>query len=304
MNRYSCNTLPLVGCSGIPLCLQGIPKSIAFNNGGSFITRNIVVAAAGRKLGKTLLCCELVRMLHDSGYSVAYCKLAKHGSAGAEIQRGPGKSKSDTWRIHAAGASEVCILKYGSLGDIEGKLPFHESKHDVAVWETNTAASLFADSTLIYIDGDVPRPKSPELSDVADVLVTGPFKTVPSEIVGLALSVAGLPGFNPVHPGWKLWLESGGNPVFGRGVASLLEAIRDSGSILSASKSTGIQYRRVWTLVSNTEKKLGMKLIRRSRGGSGGGGSSLTPVATMLLKKYHFLEKAMADAAKHLEEEN
>ncbi|MCD6588571.1 MAG: molybdopterin-guanine dinucleotide biosynthesis protein MobB [Candidatus Fermentibacteraceae bacterium] len=266
--------------------------------------RNIVVAAAGRKLGKTLLCAELVRMLHDNGYSVAYCKLARHGSAGIEILRGPGRNNSDTWRIHAAGASEVCILKYGSLSDIEGKLPFPGSKHDVAVWETNSAASLFIDSTLIYVEGKLPHPKNPELSDVADVLVTGPLESVPQEIAGLALSVAGLPGFNPVHPGWKLWLESGGNPVFGRGVASLLEAIRDSGSILSASKAAGIQYRRVWTLVSNTENKLGMKLIRRNRGGSGGGGSSLTPVATMLLKKYHFLEKAMADAAKHLEERN
>jgi molybdate transport system regulatory protein len=273
-------------------------------NGGSFIVRNIVVAAAGRKLGKTLLCTELVRLLHDSGYSIAYCKLARHGSAGTQILSGPGRDNSDTWRIHAAGASEVCILKYGSLSDIQGKLPYTDSEHDVVVWETNSAASLFTDSTLIYIEGKLSQPKNPELSDVADVLVTGPFESVPPEIAGLALSVAGLPGFNPVYPGWKLWLESGGNPVFGRGVASLLEAIRDSGSILSASKAAGIQYRRVWTLVSNTEKKLGMKLIRRNRGGSGGGGSSLTPVAVMLLEKYHFLEKAMADAARRLEERN
>lgn len=201
------------------------------------------------------------------------------------------------------GASEVAILKFPAGRDIKGYLPVPPPEFDVVVWETNSAALLIENSTLVYIDGDMPDPKNPELVDHASVLLEGPLETVPPETIGMTLSVAGLPGFNPVRPGWKLWLESGGNPVFGRGVASLLEAIRDVGSILAASKATGIQYRRVWTLISNTEEKLGVKLIRRSRGGSGGGGSSLTPVAIMLLKRYHFLENAMAEAAKHLEED-
>lgn len=220
-----------------------------------------------------------------------------------EFISGPGRMGSDTYRIYDAGATEVAILKFGPGSVMKGYLPKPSSECDVVVWETNSAALLIENSTIVYIDGDTPEPKNPELSDHASVLVDGPFETVSPEIIGLTLSVAGLSNFNPVRPGWKLWLESGGTPVFGRGVASLLEAIRDSGSILAASRVTGIQYRRVWTLISNTEQKLGVKLIHRSRGGSGGGGSSLTPVATMLLKRYHFLEEAMADAAKRLEEE-
>ena len=295
-------SLPLVHYGSIALCSRVIPDLNVVNTGGVFIALNIIVAAAGRKLGKTLFCTEIVRVLNEKGYSVAFYKLKKQNEAGIEFLPGPGRADSDTWRIHKAGAVEVAILKFPAGSDIKGYLPRSSTKFDVIVWETNSAALLIENSTIVYIDGDVSEPKNPELIDHADVLLEGPFDEIPEETIGIILSVAGLPGFNPVHPGWKLWLESGGNPVFGRGVASLLEAIRDSGSILAASKAVGIQYRRVWTLISNTEEKLGAKLIRRNRGGSGGGGSSLTPVATMLLERFHFLENAMAEAAKHLEE--
>ena len=246
-----------------------------------------------------------MKALHDKGYSVAFYKLKKQIEGEIEFLEGPGRTDSDTWRIHKAGADEVGMLKYseGCSTNIRDYLPEQLSKFDVVVWETNSAALLIENSTIVYIDGDVQEPKNPELVDHASVLLAGPFDKVSAETIGLTLSVAGLSGFNPVLPGWKLWLESGGTPVFGAGIASLLEAIRDAGSILAASKSTGIQYRRVWTLISNTEEKLGVKLIRRSRGGAGGGGSSLTPVANMLLKRFHFLENAMADASKRLEEE-
>ena len=245
----------------------------------------------------------MVRVLHEKGYSVAFYKLKKHSEPLTECLSGPGREESDTWRIHDAGAAEVALIKFNEFSDVERFLPSSPEKFDVVVWETNSAALLIENSTIVYIDSDVPEPKNPELVDHASVVLEGPFDTVPSGIIGLTLSVAGLTGFTTIRPGWKLWLQSEGTPVFGRGVASLLEAIRDSGSILAASKAAGIQYRRVWTLISHTEEKLGVKLIRRSRGGSGGGGSSLTPVATLLLKKYHFLENALADAAKCLEED-
>ncbi len=303
MNHVSCITLPLVRFGSIALCLRGIPELLIVKNGGDFIALNIIVAAAGRKLGKTLFCTELTRVLNNNGYSVAFYKLKKQQEQGIEFIPGPGREGSDTWRIFHAGAKEVAILKFPLGKDIHGYIPVSSSEFDVIIWETNSAALLIENSTIVYIDGDVEDPKNPELIQHAGILLDGPFTQIPLGTVGLTLSVAGLPGFNPVRPGWKLWLENQGNPVFGRGVASLLEAIRDTGSILAASKATGIQYRRVWTLISNTEEKLGVKLIRRNRGGSGGGGSSLTPVAFLLLKRFHYLENAMADAAKHLEED-
>ncbi|MCK5841713.1 MAG: molybdopterin-guanine dinucleotide biosynthesis protein MobB, partial [Candidatus Sabulitectum sp.] len=234
---------------------------IIVNSGGDFIALNIVVAAAGRKLGKTFFCTELVRILHKTGYSVAFYKLKKQDEGGVEFFPGPGRKGSDTWRVKNAGADEVALLKYPVGKHMKEYLPGPSFEVDVVIWETNYAALLVENPIIVYIDGDVAEPKNQELIDYASVLLDGPLETVPAETVGLTLSVAGLPGFNPVRPGWKLWLESGGNPVFGGGVVSMLEAIRDSGSILAASKATEIQYRRVWTLISNTEEKLGVKLI-------------------------------------------
>jgi molybdate transport system regulatory protein len=265
---------------------------------------NIVVSAAGRKLGKTLFCTEIVQVLQKREFSVAFYKLKRRTEEGVEFCPGPGRENSDTWRVQQAGACETGLLKYNSEIAIKDYLPVPSSDCDVVVWETNSAALLIPHSTIVYIDAEIPEPKNPLLMDCASVIIEGPIQTVSPETIGLTLSVAGLPGFNPIRPGWKLWMESGGIPIFGKGVASLLEAIRDSGSILAASGKTGIQYRRVWTLLSKTEENLGVKLIRRSRGGPGGGGSSLTPVASMLLDRYHYLDKILANAAKQLEEDH
>jgi len=264
---------------------------------------NIVVGAAGRKLGKTLFCTELVRLLNQKGFSVSFCKLKVKSENGIELCPGPGREESDTWRAHRAGASSTALLKYGAEDDVKAFLSAYAFESDVVVWETNSMALLIHDPTIVYIDAAVAEPKNPELMDYASVIIEGPLETVAVETIRLTLSVAGLSGFNTIRPGWKLWLESGGTPVFGKGVASLLEAIRDSGSILAASRVSGIQYRRVWTLVSKVEETLGMKLIRRSRGGTGGGGSTLTPVASMLLDRYHYLEEAMKNAAGKMEED-
>ena len=265
--------------------------------------RNIVIAAAGRKLGKTLLSAALTGVLAADGYRVVYFKLRRRQEQGVEFLPGPGRKGCDTWRLLNAGASEAGLLNYGPESDVMPFLDGNSGEKDVVIWETNSAAHQIPDAIIVYIDGDMEDPKNPELADRAIIHVQGPLKEeISAETTGLILSSAGFPGYNPVRPGWKLWLELDSGPVFGRGVAHLLEVIRDTGSIIAASRETGIQYRRVWTLVSKTEEKLGVKLIHRSRGGAGGGGSSLTPVAEMLLKRFHFLEDSMKIAAEKLEE--
>jgi len=44
----------------------------------------------------------------------------------------------------------------------------------------------------------------------------------------------------------KIWLETDGEPVFGRGRRFLLEAIDIHGSINSAAREVGISYRKAW----------------------------------------------------------
>lgn len=265
--------------------------------------RNIVIAAAGRKLGKTLLSAALTRVLSEDGYSVAYFKLRKRGEQGAEFLPGPGRDGCDTWRLSQAGASETGLLDYGPECEVMDYLPETAVKNDVVVWETNSAVEQIPEAVLVYIDSDHDEPKNPELSEKAMIHLHGPLPGhMPEETTGLILSTAGFPGHNPVRPAWKLWLELDSVHVFGGGIARILEVIRDTGSIIAAARKTGIQYRRIWTLVSKTEEKLGVRLICRSRGGAGGGGSSLTPVAVMLLQRFHQLEDAMRTASEKLEE--
>ncbi len=265
--------------------------------------RNIVIAAAGRKLGKTLLSSAIAGFLAADGYRVAYFKLRKRQEQGVEFLPGPGRDGCDTWRLLKAGASATGLLNYGPESNVMDCLGEKIKENDVIIWETNSAAHQIPDAIIVYIDSDTEEPKNPELADRAIIHVQGPLKEdFSAETTGLILSSAGFPGYDPVRPGWKLWLEMNSGPVFGGGVAHILEVIRDTGSIIAASRETGIQYRRVWTLVSKTEEKLGVKLIHRSRGGAGGGGSFLTPVAEMLLQRFHFLEDAMKIAAEKLEE--
>ena len=65
----------------------------------------------------------------------------------------------------------------------------------------------------------------------------------------------------------KIWLEMGGEPVFGQGREDLLRLIRKTNSINAAAKAMGISYRKAWTYIDAMEKRLGFPLVIRQRGG-------------------------------------
>ena len=88
----------------------------------------------------------------------------------------------------------------------------------------------------------------------------------------------------------KVWLEKSGDLVFGSGKSELLKAIDETGSIKAASERMGISFRHGWGYVTAIEKRLGLKLIVRSKGGPGGGGSRLTPAARELVRKFDRME--------------
>ena len=93
----------------------------------------------------------------------------------------------------------------------------------------------------------------------------------------------------------KLWIESKGKPVFGRGRRFLLEAIDKHGSINQAAKEMSISYRKAWAYIKAMEERLGFKLIARQTGGKNGGGAVLTQEAKLFLKKYAALEMGMKE---------
>jgi molybdate transport system regulatory protein len=93
----------------------------------------------------------------------------------------------------------------------------------------------------------------------------------------------------------KVWVEVGGEPVFGRGRRFLLEAIDSRGSINQAAKEVDISFRKAWSHIKAMEERLGVKLVERQTGGKNGGGAALTAEARKFLKKYETLEKGIQE---------
>ncbi len=93
----------------------------------------------------------------------------------------------------------------------------------------------------------------------------------------------------------KIWIEVGGEPVFGRGRRFLLEAIDAHGSINRAAQEVDISFRKAWGYIKAMEDRLGVKLVERQAGGRNGGGALLTGEARHFLKKYAALEKGIRE---------
>jgi molybdate transport system regulatory protein len=99
----------------------------------------------------------------------------------------------------------------------------------------------------------------------------------------------------------KLWMvNSRGEPVFGDGIAELVEAIDKYHSIVEAVKCLNMSYRYALHRITLAEKRLGEPLVLRVRGGARGGGSSeVTPFGKSMVLRYReaqvelggFLEK-------------
>jgi len=93
----------------------------------------------------------------------------------------------------------------------------------------------------------------------------------------------------------KVWIEVGGEPVFGRGRRILLESIDSHGSINRAAEEVGISFRKAWGHIRAMEERLGVKLIERKTGGKNGGGALLTDDARVFLKKFGLLEAGIRE---------
>lgn len=94
---------------------------------------------------------------------------------------------------------------------------------------------------------------------------------------------------------YKVWLQDE-KPVFGDGMAKLLEAIDELGSINQAAARLRMSYRQAWGRIKETEERLGIKLLDTKVGGESGGGARLTDEARVILQKYQVF-KQKVDAA-------
>jgi len=78
-------------------------------------------------------------------------------------------------------------------------------------------------------------------------------------------------------------LESG---TFGKGIATLMRGIVETGSLHASAKKIRMAYSKAWRIVKETESAFGYDLINRD----GARGSTLTKEGQKLLETYEKLE--------------
>lgn len=104
-----------------------------------------------------------------------------------------------------------------------------------------------------------------------------------------------------LRPQFKLWLSTEDSEgAFGDGKWRLLDAIGHGGSLRAAATELGISYRKAWGDLKKAERRLGIALIEKHRGGSGGGETTLTDAGKAWLRGYSGfradIEKAISNA--------
>jgi len=82
----------------------------------------------------------------------------------------------------------------------------------------------------------------------------------------------------------------------GPGKVTLLEAIRDHGSISAAARSLDMSYRRAWLLLQEINGSMRHPAVVSEHGGEHRGGSTLTPEGEAVIRLYRAIE-ARAEAA-------
>ena len=83
----------------------------------------------------------------------------------------------------------------------------------------------------------------------------------------------------------------------GPGKISLLEAIRDAGSLSQGARDVGMSYRRAWLLVESMNQSFREPVTAASTGGKDGGGMLVTEFGDALIKNYRELERDFANLA-------
>ena len=106
-----------------------------------------------------------------------------------------------------------------------------------------------------------------------------------------------IPKANEFNLKSKIWLEIHGRPIMGEGRMAMLEAIDANRSILEASRSTGISYRRMRGAIRDMETAIEQVLVITRRGGRQGGYAELTPAALALMEAFRTLTHGFQDAS-------
>ena len=103
----------------------------------------------------------------------------------------------------------------------------------------------------------------------------------------------------------RVWIEKDGQTFLGCGRVTLLERIREHGSISQAARSMGMGYRHAWRLVDSMNRNAPVPLVVTKKGGVKGGGAYLTPAGEEAIKFFwDFYNRFRKSLKEHSEELN
>jgi len=240
-----------------------------------------VIAGAGRGVGKTRLARGLCALLPDAVF-------AKEGHAAAR----PEKPE----RLLHGSSERAAFLA-------EAAPRAH------AVLESNAAALEGLGDLVVFVEGTprgtTRRPDAERLRALAGIVVSpdaplsgwrtaldralgpGPLCDGVIDLLLASLEPAALP---PLAARTRLWLEPPGGRGLGAGIAGLLRAVEQHGTLREAALAAGMSYRHAWDLLRAAERELGLPLLASHPGGKGGGASSPTAGAERLARAFERLD--------------
>jgi molybdate transport system regulatory protein len=88
----------------------------------------------------------------------------------------------------------------------------------------------------------------------------------------------------------RLYLSS--DRPLGPGKITILESIRDGGSISEAARGMSMSYRSAWLLVDSMNSQFKKPVVSTTLGGHGGGSATLTNFGAEVVRRYRAMEQA------------
>ncbi len=89
----------------------------------------------------------------------------------------------------------------------------------------------------------------------------------------------------------RIWIEEDQGPFLGIGRVTLLNKIRETGSITNAAKAIKMSYRSAWQLVEDMNLRSDLPLVEKIHGGPTGSGAVLTPEGERLVKAFEKVQE-------------
>ena len=78
----------------------------------------------------------------------------------------------------------------------------------------------------------------------------------------------------------------------GPGKITILESIRDGGSISEAARNMRMSYRSAWLLVDSMNSQFKQPVVSTTTGGQGGGSAQLTGFGRKVIQRYRAMERS------------